>query len=266
MPCESTPEYRFISVEQGDGCAVIALNRPKVNALSLDLVREIRAAVVGLEADDAVGCIVITGAGQRAFSGGADVPTIQESLRDAFAEGGLLAEGLETINAIATCTKPVIAAVNGTAVGGGCELALACHLRLASDTARFGQPEINLGIIPGWGGTHRLPRIVGEARALDWMLTGRMVSAAEALEAGLVCKVLPENELMGAARDLAAALAKQPRVAVRAILRAVRERALHPDRGSALEAEGFAETAASKDAAEGIAAFLEKRAPNFVGE
>ncbi len=257
--------YEHVVVEKQAGYAVIALNRPKANAFSLELIQEIAAAVQELEQDAEVGCIVITSAG-KFFSAGADVPTIQKTLSDPFAEGTLLTEGLKTMDVVEQCTKPVVAAVNGFALGGGCELILACDVRIAADTAAFGQPEVNIGILPGWGGTHRLPRLIGESRAAEWMLTGRVVSAEEALQAGLVCKVVPAAELMDAAGKLAATLAKQPRVAVRGILRAVHERAMYPDRGKAVEAESFSEAALSQDAAEGVAAFLEKRRPNFVGE
>lgn len=258
-------EYQYLLVEKKTGYAVITLNRPKANALSCELIKELGSAVHELENDAAVASILITATG-KFFSAGADVPTIQKTLPDPFAEGTLLTEGLKTIDIIETCTKPVIAAINGVAVGGGCEMILACDIRIAADTACFGQPEINIGIVPGWGGAHRLPRLIGESRAVEWMLTGRMVSAQEALEAGLVCKVVPAAELPEAAAQLAQSLAQKPRVAVRGILRAVHERALHPDRGKAVEAESFSEAALTKDAAEGVAAFLEKRAPNFIGQ
>ncbi len=257
--------YEYILTDKSDGCGTITLNRPKANALSLELVSEIGCAVQGYIEDAEVRCILITGGEGKFFSGGADIPSLGSSLAAPFAEGMPLPAGLKTVDIIETSPKPVIAAVNGIAVGGGCELTLACHFRLAADTALFGQPEINLGIVPGWGGCHRLPRLIGDARALDWMLTGRMVSAQEAFEAGLVVKVVPLSELSKAARDLAGVLASKPAVATRAILRAVRERAFQPECGKALEAEAFAEAAASRDAREGIAAFLEKRPPNFTG-
>lgn len=257
--------YQFILTGKAEGCGAITLNRPKANALSLELVSEIGAAVQAFIEDADVRCILITGGEGKFFSGGADIPGLGKSLKAPFAEGEPLPAGLKTMDIIENSPKPVIAAVNGIAVGGGCELTLACHFRIAADTAVFGQPEINLGIVPGWGGCHRLPRLIGEGRALDWMLTGRMVNAQEALEAGLVTKVVPLPELGNAARELAGMLAGKPSVATRAILRVVRERALQPDRGKALEAEAFAEAASSRDAAEGVSAFLEKRSPNFTG-
>jgi enoyl-CoA hydratase len=258
--------WDHLTVEPVDNYAVVTLNRPKANAMSTDLVREIRRAVQDLDADPAVRCILITGTGNRFFSAGADIPELQATLPDAFAEGGLLPEGLRMVEAVEHSRTPVVGVANGTAVGGGCELLLACHFRIASETARFGQPEINLGIIPGWGGCHRLPRLIGESRALDWLVTGRLVTAEEAFQAGFLCKTAPPDQLMQEAGEFASFLASRPPVALQAILRCVRERGLHPERGATLEAEGFAEAASTKDATEGVAAYIEKRKPNFIGE
>jgi enoyl-CoA hydratase len=258
--------YEFVQVEMAEGYAIVTLNRPKANAVSFELITELGQAIAELESDKSVRCILITGAGERFFSGGADIPTLRKNLADPLKESGLLATGMKTIHAIESCSKPVVAVINGIAVGGGCEIALACHMRIAADTARFGQPEINLGIIPGWGGTHRLPRLIGESRAMDWLLTGRMVDAPEALQAGLVTKVVPHAQLMLEARELAQLLAEKPGVATRVTMRVVHECALYPERGVESEAKAFREAAASKDAAEGVAAFLEKREAKFTGE
>ena len=258
--------YEFILVDTQDECTWITLNRPKANALSRELMVELRDAVVQADADPAVRAILITGGEGRFFAAGADIPTIQGSLDDPMAEGRLLAEGLETMDRIEACNTPVVAVVNGVALGGGCELALACHLRIAADTALFGQPEINLGIIPGWGGTHRLPMIVGDGRARDWLLTGRQVTAQEALEAGLVSRLVPADQLKQTAQELADTLKGKPAVAMRETLHLLRERPRHPAEGAVLEASAFDRAARSKDAAEGVAAFLEKRAPRFSGE
>lgn len=258
--------YENIIVNTEGPVTTITLNRPKANALSLDLVKELRGAVTEAESDNGVRVILITGGEGKFFAAGADIPTLQKDRDDPLAEGTLLAEGLKTMAAIEDCTKPVVAVVNGFALGGGCEICLACHLRIAAETAIFGQPEINLGIIPGWGGTHRLPRLIGESRANDWLLTGRNVMADEALAIGFVCKVVPHAALQDAAKELAGVLASKPAVAVAQTLKIGRERARHPEKGEALEAEGFTVAAASQDAAEGIAAFLEKRAPQFRGE
>lgn len=256
--------YANVLVRKEEGYAVVTLNRPKANALSLGLVQDIRAAIEELDADAAVRCIIVTAEG-RFFSAGADVPTVQTMLATPFAEGGLLAEGIRTMSAIEQCSKPVMAAVNGVALGGGCELTLACHLRIAADTALFGQPEITLGIIPGWGGTFRLPRLIGESRAAEWLLTGRTFTAQEALAAGLVAKVAPAGELMHEAVELARMIADRPVPALRATMNALRMRAHDTARGTEAEMACFAEAASSHDAVEGIAAFLEKRKPAFTG-
>ncbi|MFO7975527.1 MAG: enoyl-CoA hydratase-related protein [Candidatus Hydrogenedentota bacterium] len=243
----------------------LTLNRLPVNALAIDLLRGLREAIEQAEADAAIRSVVITGAG-RVFCAGADLPTLQASIGDPFAEGGLLQEGIHAMDRIAECSKPVIAAVNGAALGGGCELALACHLRIASDKAKFGQPEINLGVMPGWGGTYRLPAAVGVSRGLDWLLTGKTIRAQEAYDAGLVSYLVPHDEFEDAYKRLAVKLAAQPPAAIRAILRVVRGCALDPGRGKELELEAFAEVARTEDAAEGVQAFLEKRAPTFSSE
>jgi enoyl-CoA hydratase len=160
----------------------------------------------------------------------------------------------------------VVAVVNGVALGGGCELCLACHLRIAADTAVFGQPEINLGIIPGWGGTYRLPWIVGDGRARDWLMTGRQVTAQEALEAGLVSKLTPAEQLRDTAKELAEILKSKPPVAMRETLHVLRERPRRPAEAQTLEGAAFERAATSKDAAEGVSAFLDKRPANFTGE
>ncbi|HOZ47003.1 MAG TPA: enoyl-CoA hydratase/isomerase family protein [Candidatus Hydrogenedentes bacterium] len=254
--------YDNVLVNKGEAYGVITLNRPKANALSLGLVLDIRAALEELEQDASVRCVLITGSG-RFFSAGADVPTIQSMLADPFVEGGLLSEGVKTMNAVEACTKPVVAVVNGMALGGGCELTLACDLRIAADSAVFGQPEIKLGIIPGWGGTFRLPRLIGQARATDLLLTGRTFTAPEALEMGFVSTVVPAEQLMDTAKALAADLAKLPASAVRATLSALSARAYDTSQGVAVEGDAFLAVSKSPDALEGITAFLEKREPRF---
>lgn len=258
--------HQYILVDMGESWAEITLNRPKANALSQELLGEVRAAVEEAEADPAVRAILLTGGPGRFFAAGADLPALQHALDAPYAAGGLLEEGRRTMEAIAACTTPVIAAVNGIALGGGCELALACHLRIASDEAVFGQPEINLGLIPGWGGTHRLARAIGAARARDWLLTGRQASAREALEAGLVSRLAAPEALLDAARELARAIASKPAPAVEILQRLFQEfAAAAPEEAGALEAEAFEAAARTADAAEGVAAFLEKRAPRFTG-
>ena len=257
--------YENIIVEKAEQYTLITLNRPKANALSMDLMRELREAVEAADTDADVRVILITGGTGKFFAAGADIPTIAGQLDAPMLEGRLLAEGLLTVNRIAACNKPVVAVVNGVALGGGCELCLACHLRIASEQALFGQPEINLGIIPGWGGMHRLPLLIGEARARDMLLTARNMDAHEALAAGLVNMVVPPERLLEAAKELARTLAGKPAVAMAETIKVLRERALHPDRGQALERAGFEAAAASDDAKEGVTAFLEKRKANFLG-
>jgi enoyl-CoA hydratase/carnithine racemase len=258
--------YQNIMVEHRAPALWITLNRPKVNALSHDLIKELGQAVNEAKADRAVRCIVITGGTGKFFAAGADIPSIQATRQNPMAEGTSLPDGVRIFGEIEACEKPVIALVNGVALGGGCELSMACHIRIAADSAIFGQPEINLGIIPGWGGTFRLPRLVGESRAREWLMTGRNVSAQEALQAGLVSKIVPAEELAAAGEELVKVLASKAPIAMAQTLRALHENSLYPERGAEIEAAAFTITSRSNDAGEGISAFLEKRAPNFTGE
>jgi enoyl-CoA hydratase len=256
--------YEFLQISAEGPVTTIQLNRPKVNALSLPLIQELARAVKEAEQDDSVRVIVLTGTG-RFFAAGADIPTLQQTRENPLQQGGLLSEGIKTMQNIEKSHKPIIAAVNGIALGGGCELCLACHIRLAAESATFGQPEINLGIIPGWGGTHRLPLLIGESRAREWLLTGRTVSAKEAYEAGLVARIFADAELLPGALEYAKALAEKPPLAVAHTLSILNTRMYYPERGAELEAAAFTAIARSEDAAEGIAAFLEKRKPVFKG-
>jgi enoyl-CoA hydratase/carnithine racemase len=257
--------YENLVVTREDRFVWITMNRPKVNALSLDLVRELREAVEAADADPAVRVILITGGEGRFFAAGADIPSLQSTLDAPTAPGTLLGEGLKTFERIVACETPVVAVVNGVALGGGCELALACHLRIAADSAIFGSPEINLGIIPGWGGTHRLARLIGVSRAHYWLMTARNYSAEECLASGLVSEVHPAAELADAARKMANVLADKPRVAMAETLAVLRECPDAPGQGQALETAAFERAARSVDAREGMAAFLEKRKPEFTG-
>ena len=252
-------------VERDGPVALITVNRPAVlNALSFQLLDTLRRTFQDLQTDAAVRAVVITGAGEKSFIAGAD---INELARQTPVTGSNVAQrGQALFTLIETLGKPVIAAVNGYALGGGCELALACTIRLAADTARFGQPEINLGIIPGYGGTQRLPRLVGAGRALEMMLVGAPISAADALRIGLVNRVVPASELLPAAKALAAQLAAQAPIAVRYILEAAhRGLGMTLADGLALEAALFGLVTATSDMREGTRAFLEKRKPAFTG-
>lgn len=252
-------------VERDRLVATVTINRPAVlNALSTQTLDELRQVMLDLQRDDAVRAIVLTGAGPKSFVAGADIKELAQqspvSLRELGRSGQAVFDLIESLG------KPVIAAINGFALGGGCELAMACTIRVAADTARLGQPEINLGLIPGYGGTQRLTRIVGRGRALEMLLTGAPVSADEALRIGLVNRVVPAADLMAVAQALATQLAGQAPVAVRYILEAVlRGQELPLGDAQAFEATLFGLVAATDDMREGTRAFLEKRKPAFTG-
>ena len=245
--------------------AVVTINRPKVlNALNSQTLDELRHAMLDLQRDETVRAIVLTGAGEKAFVAGADI----NELAGLTAAGGRehALAGQHVFDLIENLGKPVIAAINGFALGGGCELAMACTLRIAADTARFGQPEINLGILPGYAGTQRLPRLVGKGRALEMLLTGAPISAAEAERIGLVNRVVPASELLTQATQLAADLAQRAPVAVRYIISAVSQGLEMPGReGAVFEATLFGLVSSTADMREGTRAFLEKRKPSFEG-
>jgi enoyl-CoA hydratase len=251
--------------ERDGAVAVLTLNRPKVlNALNAALLRDLEAALDALAVDADVRAIVLTGAGDKAFVAGADINELAVLTP---AEGKEHARhGQRLFDRVEHLGKPVIAAINGFALGGGCELALACTVRIAAETARLGQPEINLGIIPGYGGSQRLPRLVGKGRALEILLTGDMVSAARAYEIGLVNKVVPAADLLPAATALAQALASKAPIATRYILEAVNHGLDMPlAQGQYLETALFGAIASTEDTREGTSAFLEKRKPVWKG-
>jgi enoyl-CoA hydratase len=260
---EETPSG--LIVEQAGAVATVTVNRPNVlNALSLATLDELASAMGRLRQDEAVRCIVITGAGEKAFIAGADIKELAALTPTAGREHAR--KGQSVFDLIEQLGKPVIAAINGYALGGGCELAMACTIRLAADTARLGQPEINLGIIPGYGGTQRLARLIGAGRALELLLTGEQITAAEAYRLGLVNRVVPAADLMSEARRLAETIAAKAPIAVRYILDAVRSGVQLPlDAGQMLEATLFGLVASTGDMREGTRAFLEKRKPEFKG-
>ena len=252
-------------VDRDARVAVLTLNRPSVlNALNAATLDDLRRAALECRHDASIAAVVITGAGNKAFAAGAD---IRELAGKSAAEMQAHARhGQHVFDLIEHLGKPVVAAINGFALGGGCELALACTLRVAADTAVLGQPEVHLGLIPGFGGTQRLPRLVGTGAALDLLLTGRQVAADEALRLGLVNRVVPAAELMTAARALAADLAGRAPLATRYLLEAVHAGGdMSIEKGQLLEASLFGLAAATEDSREGTAAFLEKRAPQFKG-
>jgi enoyl-CoA hydratase len=245
--------------------ATVTLNRPKVlNALNKALVRELGEVFTALAEDDGVRVILLRGAGGKAFAAGADIRELAEA--DG-ASGRQMAESTQRVfRRIETLSKPAIACIDGFALGGGCELAMACTLRLASEAARLGQPEIKLGLIPGFGGSQRLPRLVGRGAALKMLLTGAMVDASEALRIGLVDEVVAADKLNDRATELARQIAAMPPLAVAAMIEAVDRGADLPlDRAVALEAEIFARLCGTQDKREGTQAFLDRRAAVWVG-
>jgi enoyl-CoA hydratase len=257
--------YETLLLERSDAVAVVTLNRPKVmNALNRALFSDLDDAFTTLANDAAIRAIILTGAGEKAFAAGAD---IGELATLSAAEGQELARrGQAVFRKIETCGKPVIAAIQGFALGGGCELAMACTLRIASDRARLGQPEVKLGLLPGYGGTQRLPRLVGKGAALKLLLTGDMVGAEEAFRIGLVDEVVPAEALMSRAETLARAIAQQAPLAITSCLRAVDAGYDLPlETGLELEALLFGLACATEDKAEGARAFLEKRPPAWKG-
>jgi enoyl-CoA hydratase len=253
-------------IERDAAVAIITFNRPKVlNALNTETLSELSSAMASFKNDPDVRAIVLTGAGEKSFVAGAD---INELAVQTPVQGKEHARrGQQIFDTIEQLGKPVIAAVNGFALGGGCELVMACTLRIAADTARFGQPEINLGLIPGYGGSQRLPRLVGRGVALEILLTGDMVSAQRAYEIGLVNKVVPAAELISEAKKIAHALAAKAPIAVRYILEAVHHGLEGPlAAGQFLETALFGTIASSDDMREGTRAFLEKRKAVWQGK
>jgi enoyl-CoA hydratase len=249
-----------------DGIARVTLNRPdKLNALNGVVIAELGDAVGHVEGDPGVRGVILTGAGSKAFVAGADISEIAEQ---GATDGKARAlAGQQVFRRLERCGKPVIAAVNGFALGGGCELAMACHLRIASETAKFGQPEVKLGIGPGYGGTVRLPRLVGKGRALELLLTGQMIDAQEAWRIGLVNRVVPADRLLDEAEQLLRSILENGPLAIRACLEAVDaglEMSL--DQALLLEANHFGLLSGTADKREGTRAFLEKRKPVFQGK
>jgi enoyl-CoA hydratase len=256
--------YQFLTFDVADRIATITVNRPdKLNALNDAVMKELGAAIDEAIARDDVGGVLLTGAG-RAFVAGADISEMVDE--PALAMKARAERGQRTFRRFETSPKPTVAAVNGFALGGGCELAMACHIRIASESAKFGQPEVKLGIVPGYGGTQRLPRLVGKGRALQLLMTGEMIDAAEAYRIGLVNRVVAGADLMSSARSMLGTIIAQGPLAVALCLDAVdRGLEIPLDDAIALEASYFGMLAASVDKAEGMRAFLEKRAPAFTG-
>jgi enoyl-CoA hydratase len=258
--------FENLTLDWDAAVVVLTINRPQVlNALNSQTIDELRRAVLELKHDAFVRAVIITGAGEKSFVAGADINELAVQSPAQGKEHAL--RGQHVFDLIENMGKPVIAAINGYALGGGCELAMACTIRLAAESARLGQPEINLGIVPGYGATQRLPRLVGKGVALDLLLTGRQITAQEALQIGLVNRVVPAADLMTEAKRLATELSAKAPIAVQYITEAVNRGLEQPfDKGQFLEATLFGLVASTKDMREGTAAFLEKRKPDFKGE
>ena len=258
--------YENLLVERDGPIAVLTVNRPKaLNAMNQATLAELRRAIEELDADPGVGVVIVTGAGEKAFVAGADISEMA-GFGPAQAEEHAR-KGQAAVAAFERARKPVLAAVNGYALGGGLELALACDVRLASDNAQMGLPEVSLAVIPGFGGTQRLARVVGEGRAKELVLTGRRVKADEALRIGLVNQVVPQAQLLDAAKEMARAILANGPVAVRLAKEVIHEGlATDFEHGLLLEQKAFGLVFATHDQKEGMRAFLEKRKPAWKGE
>lgn len=256
-------DAQFIKISKEEGIGIITIDRPPVNALSKQVMEELGNVIDSVRADADVKAVIITGGGSLAFVAGADINEIAE-LRSSQEAEAIAARGQAIINKIEDMQKPVICAINGVCLGGGNELAMACHIRIAGDRARFGQPEITLGIIPGFGGTQRLPRLVGVSKAIELILTGDMINAQEAYRIGLIDKVVPQEEVLKYAKDVARKLASKGKAAVELALKAIKDGFRKPlQEGLSQEAELFGKVCETYDMKEGIDAFLKKRQPRF---
>jgi enoyl-CoA hydratase len=259
-------EFKFIIYEKSEGIATITLNRPEaLNAFSKEVVEEILRALEDVKSDENVRVVVLTGAGEKAFSAGADIKAMAGMTALKARELSLMGESL--CLALENLEKPVVAAINGYALGGGLEVAMACDLRIASENARMGQTEVNIGLIPGWGGTQRLTRLVGMTKAKELVFTGKMFDARTAEQLGIVNIVAPADKLKETVRQFALELASKPPVALKVAKALINKGAnISLDSALALEREGFGVVASSEDLKEGVSAFMEKRKPVFKGK
>ena len=258
-------EFNNLLIEISEGVAIVTINRPKaLNTLNAETLKDLLSAFTLLEKDQQAKVIILTGAGNKAFVAGGDITYMQDLQPITARDFALL--GQQILSFIEGFAKPVIAAVNGFALGGGCELAMACDIRLAAETARFGQPEVSLGVIPGFAGTQRLPRLVGKGRAKELLFTGDLIDAQEAWRIGLVNRVVPLEELLTASKEMARKIAGKGPLAIRFCKEAVNNGLeMESDRASAYEVDLFALCFATEDQAEGMTAFIEKRPAKFQG-
>lgn len=259
-------EFKYIIYEKSEGIATITINRPEaLNAFSAEVVSEILQAIEDVKADESVRVVVLTGAGEKAFSAGADIKAMKGM--NALKARELSQMGERLCNALENLEKPVIAAINGYALGGGLEVAMACDIRIASENARMGQTEINIGLIPGWGGTQRLTRLIGATKAKELIFTGKMIDARTAEQLGLVNMVVPQDKFRETVRQFASELAQKAPVALKVAKALINKGAeISLDAAIALEREGFGVVASTEDLQEGVSAFIEKRKPVFKGK
>ncbi len=257
--------YNNILFQDTNGIAKVIINRPeKLNALNKETLNELNSLFDYLENAESIYTVIVSGIGDKAFVAGADIIELAQLNSATGVEFSKF--GQAVFNKIENLNKPVIAAVNGFALGGGCELALACHIRIASENAKFGQPEVNLGIIPGYGGTQRLARLIGKGLAMEYILTGDMIDAQEAYRIGLINKVCEQNKLISEAEKIAEKITSKGKRAIAASIKAINAADNFPfDRGFDLESSEFGKLCDTEDFKEGTSAFLEKRKPNFKG-
>ncbi|MBI2967336.1 MAG: enoyl-CoA hydratase/isomerase family protein [Bacteroidetes bacterium] len=256
--------YKNLLLHSDNGILTVTINRPdKLNALNGETMEEINAAFDSIYTDPSVAAVIVTGAGEKAFVAGADISGFPKQTPEQAMEFARM--GQMVFQKIEDCPKPVIAAVNGFALGGGCELAMACHLRIASQNAKFGQPEVNLGIIPGYGGTQRLPLLIGKTKAMELIMTAELISADEALKLGLVNYVVPQDQLIPKCLELISKIRTKGPFAISAVIGAVNDHYKKGFDGFTSEVNRFGDCFRTGDCREGTTAFLEKRKPAFRG-
>jgi enoyl-CoA hydratase len=256
--------YKTLLTNLENGIFTITINRPdKLNALNREVMNDLNTVIDEVYKNGEIKSVIITGAGEKAFVAGADISEFSGlSQQEAMT---LAKKGQDIFFKIENCPKPIMAAVNGFALGGGCELAMACHMRIASENAKFGQPEVNLGLIPGYGGTQRLTMLIGKGKAMEFLLTGNMIDAANALQSGLVNYVVPQDQLLQKAKEILTTINSKAPVAIAKCINAANH-AFTGIKGYEQELFGFSECFTTEDVKEGTAAFLEKRKPNFKGK
>ena len=258
-------DYKNLLLSQGRNILTVQVNRPKsLNALSIDTIEELSSVFEAVAKNKEIAGVILTGAGEKAFVAGADIKEFTNLNVEQAKE--LAQRGQEVFSKIEKSEKPIIAAVNGFALGGGCEMAMACHFRIASNTARFGQPEINLGLIPGYGGTQRLSRHVGKGRAMELIMTGDIIDAEEAMKIGLVNHVVEPDKLLNFTTAILEKILTKAPIAIGMAIRSINSSNSTGDVGYSMEADSFANCFTTKDFQEGTAAFIEKRKPDFKGE